>query len=112
MKTLLALLLLIPINVYPNIPNEIDLKCLVGVIGDNNDEEVNFFFKLKNETLFDSENNHYYLKEKTDNFYIFGHKTDEYYEFILNRKNLKMTFIYNSGKNKSLLSCTSSIPLL
>ncbi len=93
--------------------NGIKLKCFLGNYGANNDQEINFFYTLKNETLYDDDEGYeFYLKEKSDNLYVFGRKDDDLFEYRLNRNNLDMVMIYNSGKSKSELSCSTSEPLL
>ena len=88
------------------------IEMFLAYYGANNDQEINFFYTLKNETLYDDEGNEFYLKEKNDSLYVFGHKDDDLFEYRLNRNNLEMVMIYNLGKKKSELTCSTSVPLL
>ena len=99
-------------NLVANAHKEIKLKCFLAYYGANNDQEINFFYTLKNETLYDEDGKEFYLKEKNDSLYVFGHKDDDLFEYRLNRNNLEMVMIYNLGKSKGELSCSTSAPLL
>ena len=100
-------------NLVASSSNEIKLECLLDYYGVNNDQKINFYFTLKNDILYDDDTgSQFYLKEKNENFYIFAHKEDDLYMYRLDRKNLDMLMVYNSGKNTDELSCSTSAPLL
>lgn len=98
-------------NLVASASNEVKLECSLEY-GTNNDQEIIFYYTLKNDTLYDDSGSIFYLKEKNDNFYVFAHKDDDLYTHRLNRNNLDMLMTYNSGKSMDNLSCSSSSTLL